>query len=906
MTNTVQANRFPEFNCASGHQGGDSPQSSTLGSAYTKSGTWDSPSGIWGINGIKNIGSGLSSTARDVSIPRTAGNNDFVDGTSGSGALTVSDPWLSRPWNHTNVASPPTVPPNASISPSHTQNKKASANPHTLLKVQNSYQQQSQQPTRPAFRHSINFSRSQGKNNLDPSSGTFKLARKSTTPYDGKKNRPGQNTSNQNTFDMDYGGRLPLGNSTTRDGPVPVMQQPEISEWGFNSNTNMPTHGNGEAQFGTVGNNTANTFNQSQLHNFSTLPFSLAGHTNLPLVELSPSEVEVSEKIGNLRIGNNSEQISSLNKSVGSCFSPQNPHFPIQSFPFLEDSFMWSEGVKPMNLYDSYWSQPWANPMYINKVQRYPEKVPIPFSGTENRRGLNGSKYRSRPASAVSISPSQTAPNGPRTHQGPSHLERKQSTAQAQSYVLGSQLQSQAPIQLYEYLPNTLRSGFPYNHTMLMQSYSPLPTIPNRLGKDHDVGAGVRSLLLEEFRANTKFNKRYELKDIYHHVVEFSGDQHGSRFIQTKLETANSDEKEQVFREIQPNALQLMTDVFGNYVIQKLFEHGNQVQKRVLAEQMKNHVMELSLQMYGCRVVQKALEHVLADQQALLVDELQVDVLKCVKDQNGNHVIQKAIERIPSQHIQFIIDAFRGQIETLATHPYGCRVIQRILEFCKPHDQVNILRELHECSQSLITDQYGNYVTQHVIQHGKPEDREKIINLVIGQLLSLSKHKFASNVVEKSIIYGTEQQRRAMASLLTATNSDGTNSLQQMMKDQFGNYVIQKLIAQLQGVEKAAFLNDMKPQLLLLKKYNYGKQISVIEKLLFSASQLSQSITDPTQPKDALTTQNNSQTSSPLLQDAQKTPESSCMADDNDSSIIDQVEPCENLLFKNISCPKVA
>jgi mRNA-binding protein PUF3 len=89
------------------------------------------------------------------------------------------------------------------------------------------------------------------------------------------------------------------------------------------------------------------------------------------------------------------------------------------------------------------------------------------------------------------------------------------------------------------------------------------------------------------------------------HVVEFSGDQHGSRFIQEKLETANSDEKDQIFREIQPNALQLMTDVFGNYVIQKLFEHGNQLQKRMLAKCMKNHVNELLVQMYGCRVVQK-------------------------------------------------------------------------------------------------------------------------------------------------------------------------------------------------------------------------------------------------------------------------------------------------------------
>ena len=115
----------------------------------------------------------------------------------------------------------------------------------------------------------------------------------------------------------------------------------------------------------------------------------------------------------------------------------------------------------------------------------------------------------------------------------------------------------------------------------------------------------IRSPLLEDFRTSNKTNKKFELKDIYNYVVEFSGDQYGSRFIQLKLETANSDEKEQVFSEIQSNAIQLMTDVFGNYVIQKLFEHGNQTQKKLLANQMKGHVLTLSTQMYGCRVVQK-------------------------------------------------------------------------------------------------------------------------------------------------------------------------------------------------------------------------------------------------------------------------------------------------------------
>lgn len=51
-----------------------------------------------------------------------------------------------------------------------------------------------------------------------------------------------------------------------------------------------------------------------------------------------------------------------------------------------------------------------------------------------------------------------------------------------------------------------------------------------------------------------------------------SADQYGSRFIQQKLETASTEEKDMVFSEIMPQALTLMTDVFGNYVVQKVWK----------------------------------------------------------------------------------------------------------------------------------------------------------------------------------------------------------------------------------------------------------------------------------------------------------------------------------------------
>lgn len=136
-----------------------------------------------------------------------------------------------------------------------------------------------------------------------------------------------------------------------------------------------------------------------------------------------------------------------------------------------------------------------------------------------------------------------------------------------------------------------------------------------------------RSRLLEEFR-----NQRYpnlQLRDLANHIVEFSQDQHGSRFIQQKLERATAAEKQMVFNEIINSAYSLMTDVFGNYVIQKFFEYGTQEQRSALASQVKGNVLNLALQMYGCRVIQKALESIPSEQQQDIVKELEGHVLKC-------------------------------------------------------------------------------------------------------------------------------------------------------------------------------------------------------------------------------------------------------------------------------------
>uniref|UniRef100_A0A0C9SAH0 TSA: Wollemia nobilis Ref_Wollemi_Transcript_3604_4174 transcribed RNA sequence n=1 Tax=Wollemia nobilis TaxID=56998 RepID=A0A0C9SAH0_9CONI len=339
------------------------------------------------------------------------------------------------------------------------------------------------------------------------------------------------------------------------------------------------------------------------------------------------------------------------------------------------------------------------------------------------------------------------------------------------------------------------------------------------------------SSLLEEFK-NSK-TRCLELSEIIGHVVEFSSDQYGSRFIQQKLETASVEEKNMVFKEIFPQALTLMTDVFGNYVIQKFFEHGTENQRKDLANELSGHILTLSLQMYGCRVIQKAIEVLDEDQQGKMVLELDGHIMRCVRDQNGNHVIQKCIECIPQDKIQFIISSFFGQVVALSTHPYGCRVIQRVLEHCTDaKTQSLMMDEILQAVCTLAQDQYGNYVVQHVLEHGKPNERAAVIKKLAGQIVQMSQQKFASNVVEKCLVFGGPAERQILISEMLGS-TDENEPLQAMMKDQFANYVVQKVLETCDDQQRELILSRIKVHLNALKKYTYGKHIVVrVEKLV--------------------------------------------------------------------------
>ncbi|GAB2212479.1 hypothetical protein Droror1_Dr00020449 [Drosera rotundifolia] len=96
----------------------------------------------------------------------------------------------------------------------------------------------------------------------------------------------------------------------------------------------------------------------------------------------------------------------------------------------------------------------------------------------------------------------------------------------------------------------------------------------------------------------------------------------------------------------------------------------------------------------------------------------------------------------------------------------------------------------------------------------------------------MSQQKFASNVIEKCLTFGDPVERRTLVNEMLGT-TDENEPLQVMMKDQFANYVVQKVLETCEDQQLESILSRIKTHLTALKKYTYGKHIVArVEKLV--------------------------------------------------------------------------
>ncbi|KAL1916692.1 uncharacterized protein VTP21DRAFT_5396 [Calcarisporiella thermophila] len=312
-----------------------------------------------------------------------------------------------------------------------------------------------------------------------------------------------------------------------------------------------------------------------------------------------------------------------------------------------------------------------------------------------------------------------------------------------------------------------------------------------------------------------------QLQDIQSEIYSLCRDQHGCRFLQRKLEERVADHVEMIFGEVKEHFVELMTDPFGNYLCQKLIEYCTEEQRTALIQTVSSDLVPISLNMHGTRAVQRLIEHVSHPLQVqYLIAGLRNHVVPLIKDLNGNHVIQKCL-RMSALDNQFIYDAVAQECVEVATHRHGCCVFQRCIDRATDAQRVQLAQQVIRHAPELVVDPYGNYVVQYVLDLGDARFTDRLIRQFFGSMCRLSMQKFSSNVMEKCIRLAPAGTRKVLIDELGGSKP----RLEGLLKDSYGNYVVQTALDCASPSQRARLGELIRPLLPAIKNTPYGKRI---------------------------------------------------------------------------------
>ena len=110
------------------------------------------------------------------------------------------------------------------------------------------------------------------------------------------------------------------------------------------------------------------------------------------------------------------------------------------------------------------------------------------------------------------------------------------------------------------------------------------------------------------------------------------------------------------------------------------------------------------------------------------------------------------------------------------------------------------------------------------MEYGRESDKEAVFATVKKSLAMMSCHKYASNIVEKSLQHVDDEAKQSVIDIILEDDKADAHLLL-MMKDKFGNYVIQKLMQIAEGDRKVKLEKRLNDYIPVLEKLPYGKHI---------------------------------------------------------------------------------
>ena len=305
--------------------------------------------------------------------------------------------------------------------------------------------------------------------------------------------------------------------------------------------------------------------------------------------------------------------------------------------------------------------------------------------------------------------------------------------------------------------------------------------------------------------SNLSIKKLFDMNEqnLYNYIIT----QKGSRDVQNIIKKVNENDVEILITKIKNYFSDITIDKYGNYFSRKLIQICLPSQRIQLLESMNNRFVEIANNSYGTHPLQSLIEIInMPEEKKIVLKYILNNESILALDSKGTHVLQKFISCTKDEERYELNQNLINLIDKLIINPFGVCVLIQLVKHTKDK---NITKKIanyitERGPLSFIQHPYANYAVQSLISNTDLSYCDAIIDTIVQNYLSLSMQKFSSNVVENCIKFGKENTVKKIF-----RNIIEQEKLESLLNNNYGNFVLEKLIARLNKEEKMIFIKKI-------------------------------------------------------------------------------------------------
>jgi hypothetical protein len=318
----------------------------------------------------------------------------------------------------------------------------------------------------------------------------------------------------------------------------------------------------------------------------------------------------------------------------------------------------------------------------------------------------------------------------------------------------------------------------------------------------------IEILLIEVKKILNKFEKidltiYNKLKGKFEQIVRTHK---GSRIFQNYLKSTHTDILHQIFLELKNKLPELLKDNYANYFCKKFFTSLSQKDRIEFLTMIQNDLSSLAIDFIATYPVQGIIEQLGSKaEKKIIYLGIKDSINAYCYNVYGTHILEKILSYFEEEFVKEIIDYVYKNFIDLSFHINGICIVKKLLLMTHKKSLHNDIKKIiYDNAMNLIVHQYGNYVIQTIVENWDNNELEDILNLYKNKYIYLSKQKYSSNAVERIL----EKNKKYLENYINEVCNDNNNIIE-IIKNKFGNYVIQKAVRLSNGLLRERIIGEI-------------------------------------------------------------------------------------------------